>query len=75
MLERLDRLAEDPPDPRLSAPLTGKGNLRKSRVAGWRIIFSVEDEVTVVAVGTIDRRGQVYQRILNGDCLDFSGAL
>jgi mRNA interferase RelE/StbE len=63
MLERLDRLAEDPRDPRLSALLTGKGELRKSRVGGWRIIFSIEEAVKVVAVVTIDRRGQVYHRI------------
>lgn len=63
MLERLYRIAEAPHDPRLSSPLTAKGGLRKSRVGGWRIIFSVQDEIEVVAVVTIDRRGQVYQRI------------
>jgi len=63
MLQRLDRIAEAPHDPRLSSSLTAKGGLRKSRVGGWRIIFTVEDDIRVVAVVTIDRRGQVYQRI------------
>jgi mRNA interferase RelE/StbE len=63
VLKRLDQLAEDPRDPRFSAPLAGKGGLRKSRVGGWRIIFSVEEAVKVVAVVTIDRRGQVYHRV------------
>jgi mRNA interferase RelE/StbE len=63
MLQRMDGIAEAPHDPRLSAPLKGKGKLRKSRVGGWRIIFSVEDEIKVVAVVMIERRGQVYQRI------------
>jgi mRNA interferase RelE/StbE len=63
MLQRLDALAEAPHDPRFSTPLKGKSKLRKSRVGGWRIIFSVEDEIKVVAVVMIERRGQVYQRI------------
>jgi mRNA interferase RelE/StbE len=63
MLQRLDRIAEAPHDPRLSGPLKGKGELRKSRVGGWRIIFSVEDGIKVVAVVAIEPRGQVYRRI------------
>jgi mRNA interferase RelE/StbE len=58
---RLEQLAEDPFDPRLSAALTNQGELRKSRVGGWRVIFKVEG--TDVFVVTIERRGQVYQRI------------
>lgn len=63
MLQRLGRIAEAPYNRRLSGPLTGKGNLRKSRVGDWRIILLGEDEIEVVAVVTIDRRGQVYQRV------------
>jgi mRNA interferase RelE/StbE len=63
MLERLNRIAEAPRDPRLSSPLTAKGDLRKSRLGGWRMIFSIEDEIKVVAVVTIELRGQAYQRI------------
>jgi mRNA interferase RelE/StbE len=63
ILQKLVDIADAPHDPRLSSPLTGKGNLRKSRVGGWRIIFSVEDEIKVVAVVTIEPRGQVYRRI------------
>jgi mRNA-degrading endonuclease RelE of RelBE toxin-antitoxin system len=36
MMRRLEQLAEDPYDPRISAPLSGAGNLRKSRVGAWR---------------------------------------
>ncbi len=42
------------------APLTG--HLRKSRVAGWRIIFPVEDGIKVVAVATIEPRSQARLR-------------
>ena len=63
MLERLELLAQDPYAPRLSAPLTSKGDLRKSRVGGWRIIFSVDDPAQTLSVLTIERRGQVYKRL------------
>jgi mRNA interferase RelE/StbE len=63
ILRRLEQLAEDPYDPRLSAPLQGPGNLRKSRVGAWRIIFQVTEEPKIVFIVMIERRGQVYQRI------------
>jgi hypothetical protein len=34
LLARLEQLAENPFDPRLSRPLTGLGDLRRSRVDG-----------------------------------------
>jgi mRNA interferase RelE/StbE len=63
VVRRLEEVAEDPYNPRISAPLTGVGNLRKSRVGGWRIIYEVLDETRVVLVAMIERRGQVYKRI------------
>ena len=63
VLNRLERLAEDPFDPRLSGLLTHRETLRKSRVGGWRIIFAVDDRGHVLNVVTVERRGQVYQRI------------
>lgn len=48
MVRRLDQLAEDPYDPRLSAPLSGVGNLRKSRVGAWRIIYQAIEEPKIV---------------------------
>jgi mRNA interferase RelE/StbE len=63
IVRRLEQLAEDPHDPRLSAPLSGAGNLRKSRVGAWRIIYEVAGETKVVFVVMIERRGQVYKRI------------
>jgi mRNA interferase RelE/StbE len=63
ILNRLDQLAEAPDDPRFSNLLTNRGGLRKSRVGGWRIIFSVNHDRKTVHVVTIERRGQVYHRI------------
>ena len=73
VLDRLDRpterrirqrivlLAEDPFDPRLSAPLTEREGLRKSRVGGWRILFKADRAAKVMYVLTVDTRGQVYK--------------
>ncbi len=73
VLDRLDRpterrlrarfvqLGEDPFDPRLSAPLTERPGVRKSRVGGWRILFTVDRGEMVVTIVTVDTRGQVYK--------------
>ncbi len=58
---RIDALAADPFDSRLSEPLTGKGDLRKSRVGGWRIVFEVDVRASWIAVVAWRRRGQVYK--------------
>jgi mRNA interferase RelE/StbE len=63
ILRRLEQLSAAPFDPRFSAPLKNAGELRKSRVGGWRIIFLVNEEEAILDVVTIERRGQVYQRI------------
>ena len=63
MLDRIAELADAPYDPKLSIKLTTRGGLRRSRVAGWRIIFLVDDETKSLSVVTIERRGQVYKRI------------
>lgn len=58
---RLLQLSQDPFDPRLSSPLTERPGVRKSRVGGWRILFAVDREETIVFVAAIDTRGQVYK--------------
>ena len=63
MIHRLEQIAETPLAPRLSGPLTHQGGLRRSRVGGWRIIFTVDEVHRIVHVVTIERRGQVYDRI------------
>ena len=58
---RVVQLAEDPFDPRLSGVLTERAGVRKSRVGGWRILFTVDREAKVPNVVTVDTRGQVYR--------------
>jgi mRNA interferase RelE/StbE len=54
-------LAENPFDPRLSSALVDRVHIRKSRVGGWRILFTVDRDAKVIYVLTIDTRGQVYR--------------
>jgi mRNA interferase RelE/StbE len=58
---RIAQLAVDPFDPRLSAPLVERAGIRKSRVGGWRILFSVDRDAELLYVLTVDTRGQVYK--------------
>ena len=58
---RIIQLAEDPFDPRLSAPLTERAGIRKSRGGGWRILFAANRETKTLAVLTVDTRVQVYK--------------
>lgn len=58
---RIVQLANDPFDPRLSAQLAERSGVRKSRVGGWRILFTVDRGEKVLYVATIDTRGQVYK--------------
>jgi mRNA interferase RelE/StbE len=59
---RLIQLADDPFDPRLSTALTERAGVRKSRVGGWRILFTVNRNANALYVATVDTRGQVYKR-------------
>jgi mRNA interferase RelE/StbE len=58
---RLNQLAIDPFDSRLSSPLTERPGVRKSRVGGWRILFTANRDELTIFVLAIDTRGQVYK--------------
>ncbi|MBI4910354.1 MAG: type II toxin-antitoxin system RelE/ParE family toxin [Acidobacteria bacterium] len=60
---RFGQLAVDPFDPRLSSLLTERPRIRKSRVGGWRILFTVDREAKVIHILTVDTRGQVYKHL------------
>lgn len=59
--KRIYELAEDPYDSRLSSPLTGRAGVRKSRVGGWRILFTVNHKMQLLQIAAVDTRGQVYR--------------
>ena len=59
--KRICELADDPYDPRLSSPLSGRASVRKFRVGGWRILFTVDQDRHLVQIAAVDTRGQVYR--------------
>jgi len=61
--DRIEQIARNPLDSRFSKSLTYPKGHRSSRVAGWRILFSVNIERALVNVLTIGSRGQVYRRL------------
>ena len=61
MLQRPEQIAADPYGP-CTKPLTNAANLRAARVAGWRIVFSVDEDAHVVNVSAIGPRGEIYRR-------------
>lgn len=60
---RIDQLGENPLGPPFSTPLEGAGNLRKSRVGDWRIIFRVNRPAGEVYILAIRPRGQAYRNL------------
>jgi mRNA interferase RelE/StbE len=76
ILDRLDRpteqrvrsrfvhLAVDPFDPQLSTPFVDRPGIRKSRVGGWRIPFTVDREPKANYVLTVDPRASGLQALM-----------
>lgn len=60
IVERLEEIAQDPYGP-YTKPLSGGSGKRASRVGGYRIVFSVNEEAKIVEVSDIGSRGQVYR--------------
>lgn len=56
---RIIQLAEYQFDASLSAPLTERAGVRKSRVGGWRVLFTANRETKALFVLTVDTLGQV----------------
>ena len=61
MRERFRALAENPYDPRISDWMVERPGARKSRVGGWRILYTVDRGQLVIFIMTVDTRGQVYK--------------
>lgn len=63
IVRRLDLVAEDPYDNRVSQAASGGTGKRKTRVGNLRILFYVEEQVRVVEVTEIRPRGDVYKHL------------
>ncbi|MGH9730678.1 MAG: type II toxin-antitoxin system RelE family toxin [Candidatus Acidiferrales bacterium] len=57
--QKLEAIADDPTNPRLSYPLVGVAK-RSARVGGYRILFTID--ATTLTVSDIGPRGQIYRR-------------
>lgn len=60
---RIDELADNPLDPRLSRQLEMAPERRYSRVGDWRIIFAVNEAEKVLEVAAIQHRSRVYKKV------------
>jgi mRNA interferase RelE/StbE len=59
--EKIQALGDDPNDPTLDVkPLAGRIGYRL-RVGGWRIIFSRDEKIRVIAIEQIKPRGDAYK--------------
>lgn len=59
--EKIQALGENPDDPSLDIRrLSGRAGYRL-RVGGWRVIFSREAKLRVIAIEQIRSRGDVYK--------------
>jgi mRNA interferase RelE/StbE len=63
VVKRLDELAADPYDPRLSKKLVSAEGIRSSRVGDWRIIYTVNEKNAIVYVIGVLPRGEAYRTI------------
>jgi mRNA interferase RelE/StbE len=59
--EQIQALGDDPDNPALDVkPLAGRSGYRM-RVGGWRILFTRDDEIRVIAIEQIKPRGDAYK--------------
>ncbi len=58
---RIDELAQDPFNPRISQQKETDPESRKSRVGDWRIIYQVEEEGQVINIAAIRPRSGAYR--------------
>lgn len=59
--KRLKELSEDPCNPRLSKTVVSYEGLRSSRVGGWRILYTTNEEEKTIYVLAIRPRGDAYK--------------
>jgi mRNA interferase RelE/StbE len=60
---RIDELAPDPIDPRLSSQVEMAEGKRYSRVGDWRLIFEIEENARTRFIITVQHRSRVYKEV------------
>jgi mRNA interferase RelE/StbE len=60
---RLEELAANPSNPRISNKLETMAGKRYSRVGDWRIVYEITEDSGTLLIITIQHRSRVYQEI------------
>ncbi|MEW6657461.1 MAG: type II toxin-antitoxin system RelE/ParE family toxin [Thermodesulfobacteriota bacterium] len=61
--DRIDQLAIDPFNPRISYELEMIKGQRYSRVGDWRVIYEVREADQTVLIVTVQHRSRVYKEL------------
>lgn len=61
IVKRLEELAQDPVNLRLSRQMETDPDSRYSRVGDWRIIYQVEEETQTINITAIRPRSRAYR--------------
>jgi mRNA interferase RelE/StbE len=61
IVKRLEELAQDPFNPRISRQMETDPESRYSRVGDWRIIYRVKEAAGVLDIVAIRPRGRAYR--------------
>jgi mRNA interferase RelE/StbE len=60
---RIDELAVNPIDPRISNKMETAEFKRYSRVGDWRIVYEIEENNRSISIITIQHRSRVYKEL------------
>lgn len=63
LLKRLDEVAANPLDARLSNKVEMAPGKRYSRVGDWRIVYEINEAQKTIIVITIQHRSRVYKEV------------
>jgi mRNA interferase RelE/StbE len=61
---RLDELALNPHEPRISKQMETAAHQRYSRVGNWRIVYEIDAESHMISIITIQHRSRVYKEVI-----------
>ena len=59
--EKIKWLGDNPDDERLDIRLLQGQSYYRLRVGNWRVIFSREDDIKIIVIERVKRRGDVYK--------------
>lgn len=67
ILARVEELAANPSEPRISNRVETAAGKRYSRVGDWRIVYEIEEATRTIQIITIQHRSRVYKEVKKQD--------